>query len=103
MRARLAWLAGLGVAAALALRAARSRRRPAAAEVEAEPDPRAEELRRKLAESRSIAGEREEFESAETPVDAAPTVAIELEERRRALHEEGRAAADEMRGGRLSE
>jgi hypothetical protein len=59
-------------------------------------DPRAEELRRKLDESRTIVEEREEFESAETPVDAAEPV--EVADRRKAVHERGRAAADEMRG-----
>ena len=34
-------------------------------------DPRADELRRKLAEARTIVEEREEFEAAETPVDRA--------------------------------
>ena len=56
------------------------------------PDPRADELRRRLEESRSIVEERDEFESAETPVDRA------VEERRREVHDEARAAIDEMRG-----
>jgi len=71
-----------------------SRRRQPAYEAPPEPsaDPRAEELRRKLAESRPLVEEREEFESAETPVDEA-----EVDDRRRAVHERGRAAADQMR------
>jgi hypothetical protein len=60
------------------------------------PDPRAEELRRKLAESRSIVEEREEFESAETPVDRAEP-APEVDERRRRVHARGRSAARKMR------
>jgi hypothetical protein len=63
----------------LALAGLLRRRRDAAA---AEVDPRAEELRRKLAES------REECEE-QAPEDP--------ESRRRAVHESGRAAVDEMR------
>jgi len=60
--------------------------------VELEPvDPRAEELRRKLDESQPVVAEREEFEAAETPVDEA-----DPEERRRAVHAEGRSAVDRM-------
>ena len=40
-------------------------------EAPAGPDPRADELRRKLAESRSIVEERDEFEAAEVTVDLA--------------------------------
>jgi hypothetical protein len=61
------------------------------------PDPRADELRRKLAESRDLAGEREEFEAAETPVDRVEP-AVDPDARRREIHERGRAAAEEMRG-----
>jgi hypothetical protein len=61
------------------------------------PDPRAEELRRKLAESRTIVDEREEFEAAETPVDQASEPVGDPEARRRAVHESGRAAAERMR------
>lgn len=86
MRARTAWIGAIGVAAAAAYRSLR-RRKSAPAE-----DPRAEELRRKLDESRAVVDEREEFESAETPVDEA-----EVDDRRRAVHERGRAAAEQMR------
>jgi hypothetical protein len=60
------------------------------------PDPRAEELRRKLAESRSIVEEREEFESAETPVDRAEPVP-EVDARRQQVHARGRSVARKMR------
>ena len=81
------WIAGTagGIAAYRFLR-----RRPhvvteSAPEAEAaEPDERADELRARLAESRSDAPEEPAAE-AETP-----------EERRRRVHEEGRAALDEM-------
>jgi hypothetical protein len=62
----------------------------------AEADPRAEELRRKLAESRSIADERDEFEGAETPIDQAVPVA-DPDDRRRAVHDAAREAARQMR------
>jgi hypothetical protein len=68
----------------------RRRREPAA-------DPRAEELRRKLDESRSLVDERDQFESAEVPVDLAEPAPEDPESRRRAVHESARATIDEMR------
>lgn len=65
--------------------------------VEAPSDSRREELRRKLEESRSLVGEREQFESGETTVDAADAPSAELDRRRRAVHEEGRATVERMR------
>jgi len=59
-------------------------------------DPRAEELRRKLAESRAIVAEREEFEAAETPVDQVEPLE-DPDARRRAVHESARATAARMR------
>lgn len=59
-----------------------------------EIDSRAEALRAKLAESREVVGERDEFERAETPVDEA-----DPDERRKRVHEAARAAVEEMRGG----
>jgi hypothetical protein len=88
MRARTAWLGAIGVAGAAIVRALRRKQVSVPA-----PDPRAEELRQKLEESRAVVGEREEFESAETPVDEA-----DADDRRRAIHERGRAAAEQMRG-----
>ena len=95
VRARIAWLAGaVGVVGAAAYRALRRTEAPAG------DDPRAEELRRKLDESRTIVEERDEFEAAETPVDevTGPGAQPEVEDRRKAVHERGRAASDEMRG-----
>jgi hypothetical protein len=94
MRARTAWLAG---AAGAAIAAYRKFRRPPAAPPAPVEDPRAEELRRKLDESRPIVEEREQFESAETPVDEVQEPAA-VEDRRKAVHERGHAAAEEMRG-----
>jgi hypothetical protein len=94
MRGRLVWIVGGIALAAAAL--ARALRRPPARPLEPGPDPRAAELRRKLAESRSIVSEREEFEAGETPVDEAEA-APQVDDRRRRVHEEGRAAARRMR------
>jgi hypothetical protein len=76
------------------LRFLRSRREP----VDAADDPRAEELRRKLAESRTIVEERDEFEGAELTVDLAEPAPEDPESRRRAVHEAGRETVERMRG-----
>jgi hypothetical protein len=94
MRGRLVWIVG-GIALAAAALARLLRPRPVRP-VEAGPDPRAAELRRKLAESRAIVSERDEFEAGETPVDEADA-APQVDDRRRRVHEEGRAAARRMR------
>jgi hypothetical protein len=86
VRNRAAWIAGALGAAGVAYRTLRRRPSPAA-------DPRADELRRKLDESKPLVEEREQFESGETPVDEAT-----LEEKRAALHEQGQAAVREMKG-----
>jgi hypothetical protein len=84
VRRLLAWGAGVvGGAAAWKLLSRRGAPVP-------DRDP-AEELRAKLAESRSIEHDRDEFVSGETPVDLDP------EERRRRVHEHGRDALNEMR------
>jgi hypothetical protein len=104
VKARLAWLAGgIGVGAAAAYRALRGHPASAPPPVEEQPDPRAEELRQKLAEARAAVDEREEFEAAETPVDQAPDPEPEpeptdVDERRRRVHERARASARKMRG-----
>lgn len=86
MRRLLALLGGLALVRALL------RRRSRLAPPPELPDPRADELRRKLDESRTLVGEQEDLSSGETPVDA--------DERRREVHERGRAAIDEMRKNR---
>jgi hypothetical protein len=56
---------------------------------------RAEELRRRLEESRALVEEREAFEEGETTVDQAdPDESVDR--RRREVHESARTAADEM-------
>ena len=78
MRSRVAWLIGLaGLVAFL------RRRRPRAAAVEPVGDSPADELRRKLDEVRGA--------------PAAETPAAGLGERRRQVHDAGRAVVDEMR------
>ena len=85
----------LAGAAAVAVRKLWRGVRPTADGSEA-PDSRAADLRRKLEESRGILAEREEFESAETPVDRAEAAGVDVEARRRLVHERGREAVDEM-------
>lgn len=63
-----------------------------------QPDPAAE-LRAKLEESKPLVGERESFEEAETPVDAAP----DPESRRREVHEAARARIDELKNSGSNE
>jgi hypothetical protein len=73
------------------------RRRPA----EPEPsDPRAEELRRRLAEARELSDERDEFEAGETTVDQAEPATPDADARRSEVHESARAIVNEMRGDR---
>ena len=60
-----------------------------------EPDPRADELRRKLAEAREGAADEEDFEAA--GMGAETIVDEEVDDLRRRVHEEARAAAEEMR------
>ena len=89
MKRPLAWL--LGAVAVFGFW--RRRREPAVTDV----DPRAEDLRRKLEESRSIVEERDEFEGAELTVDLAEPAPEDPESRRRAVHESARATAEQMR------
>jgi hypothetical protein len=89
MRRPFAWIAGGLAALGLARRHEQSST--------AGPDPRADELRRKLDESRSIVEEREEFEGAELTVDRAEPAPEDPESRRRAVHEAGRATLEQMR------
>ena len=67
-------------------------------------DPRADELRRKLAEAREEAADEDEFEAAgmsgEALVEDEPRPDREtgqVDEARRRVHEQARAAAEEMR------
>jgi hypothetical protein len=94
VRARTAWLTGAAGAAVAAWRRFRHAPGPAPPE-----DPRADELRRKLEESRTVAEEQhEEAASRETPVDEVDVSDAAVDARRAAVHERARAAAEEMRG-----
>jgi hypothetical protein len=88
VRNRAAWIAGALGAAGVAYRALRRHPKPDA-------DPRADELRRKLDESKTLVDEREEFESGETTVDAVDPATVE--EKRAAAHERGQEAVNEMK------
>jgi hypothetical protein len=87
----IAWFAGAagGLAAYRALR----ERRPVA---DTGADMRAAELKAKLDEARTVADDREAFEAGEVSVDEA--VPLDPAARRAQVHEQGRAALDEMRG-----
>jgi hypothetical protein len=91
VRRFVAWVAGAagGLAAYRALKGRRG-------ELEAAPDTRAEDLKARLAQAREAGDDREEFESGEVTVDAAEP--LDPQARRAAVHEQGRAALDEMRG-----
>jgi hypothetical protein len=96
MRRLTAWIAGVAggvVAYRFWRRQGQTAAEPSAAAPEtapeaAEPDERAEELREKLAESR--AGDEPSPAEPEEPPEA-------VEERRQRVHEEGRAALDQMK------
>ena len=92
---RLLAFGSAAIAAFAVVRLLTGRRRSEPAPVETGSDPRAEELRRKLAESRAVVDEREQFESGETPVDEAEPAA-DLDARRRAVHEDARSVVEQM-------
>jgi hypothetical protein len=90
-----AWVAGAAGGLA-ALRAMRSRQ-PVA---DLGADARAAELKAKLQEARAVADDRDAFESGEVTVDQAEP--LDPQARRAQVHEQGRAALDEMRGDQPS-
>jgi hypothetical protein len=91
MRRTLGWLAG-GLGIAGLARAFRHRPQPAA---DAVPDPRAEELKGRLEESKPLATGPDEADAAETTVDRAPDPPAGAS--REHVHARARAAIDEMR------
>ena len=98
MQGRLALLLGAAVVAgATAYRALT--RRPSAPVI---PEPHVEALKARLAESKAVVEEREEFESGETPIDRAEPLPTELGDRRRSVHDRGRQVAEQMRRGSSS-
>ncbi len=96
MRRKLALFAGATIGAAAGILWRRGQK-PAAP---AEPDERTEELRRKLAEAREAepaAAPEPKSEAEPEPVpEPEPEIAVDLEESRRRVHDEARAAMDEM-------
>ena len=94
MQGRLAVLLGGAVLAGGVAYRFLVRREPAPA-----AEPHVEALKSKLAESRVVADDREEFEAAETPVDQAESVPPHVGDRRASVHERGRQVADQMRRG----
>jgi len=89
MRRLLTWL-GVTAGALLVFRGLFRRRKKAPA-AESAVDP-ADELKRKLAESRTD-------EEAPAPAAESETTQPSLDERRRAVHDKARAAIDDMLGG----
>jgi hypothetical protein len=65
---------------------------PVAPAEEAEDDTRADDLRRRIEESKLLVEERDEFEGGETPVDEA-----DPESRRRDVHDRAREMVERMR------
>jgi hypothetical protein len=90
-----AWVAGAagGLAAYRALKGKHAEPEP---QSQQGADARAAELKAKLEEARVVADDRDAFESGEVAVDEADLV--DPQARRAQVHEQGRAALDEMRG-----
>ena len=95
-----------GAAAAFLLGRRRSQQAPASPRAPESPAPPEEDLQAKLAEAREAAVDEAEFNAAgmagetivaEDPPPAEPAPANEFEAMRRRVHEEARAAAEEMR------
>jgi hypothetical protein len=100
MRRLTAWIGGAlgGITAYRFLRGRQPTLAPADVEAPTEPDDRADELRAKLAESRAAEPVAEEPPSAEAAVEEVRDPEPEApDERRRRVHEEGRAALDDMK------
>jgi len=95
VQGRLALLLGGAVIAGATAYRALTRRPPAPVV----PEPHVEALKARLAESKAVVEEREEFESGETPIDLAEPVPTELGDRRRSVHDRGREVAEQMRRG----
>jgi hypothetical protein len=95
VQGRLALLLGGAVIAGAAAYRALTRRPPAPVL----PEPHVEALKARLAESKAVVEEREEFESGETPVDRVEPIPTEVGDRRRSVHDRGREVAEQMRRG----
>ena len=97
MRRLVGWIGGV-VGGIAAYRLVRRGSQGAPEPVSSESDERAEELRAKLAQSKLTESRGVEPVVEDTPAEPAPEQAPEPpEDRRRRVHEEGRAALDEMK------
>jgi hypothetical protein len=96
MRRLIKWIGGTagGIAAYRFVRRQQASLQPSPEVAAEEPDTRAEELRTKLAETRAAEPVEAEEQTAEPEPEHEPE---SPEERRQRVHEEGRAALDEMR------
>ena len=91
-------LVGGAIAGAVGAVLLRRRQAPEPAPAAPGPDPRAEELRQKLAEAREAAEHEDEFEAAGMGAETIVTEPeVDVDEARRRVHEAGRAAADDIR------
>jgi hypothetical protein len=107
MRRLTAWIGGIAggvVAYRFWHRHQQAAPEPYPQPVAEEPDDRAEELRAKLAESREVDSAAEPAEAEKPPLEPEPTAEPagqdppeSPEERRQRVHDEGRAALDEMK------
>ena len=98
MRRNVALLAGAAAGTVAAILFSRRATAPcSSADLRAPADPLAEELRRKLAEARESAADEEEFEAAGMGPETLIEDDEDVTETRRRVHEEARAAAEEMR------
>ena len=97
MQLRPAWLVAILGTAAAALGLLRRRRFGAQPAPEPAVNDHADELRRRLAESRALAGDREEHEEGEVPVDRIDASRPDAEELRRDVRARGRDVARKMR------
>ena len=91
VRRLFTWLAG--AAGGLAAYRALNRKRPP---LEPVADARAAELKARLEAARTATDDRDAFESGEVTVDQAEP--LDPQARRAQVHEQGRAALDEMHG-----
>ena len=93
VRRLFAWMAGAagGLAAYRALNRKRLPLEPVA-------DARAAELKARLEAARTAGDDRDAFESGEVAVDEVADPPLDPQARRAKVHEQGRAALDEMHG-----
>jgi len=101
VKRNLALLAGAAAGAVAAIVVSRRRTGRAAEEAPSvapeEPDPRAEDLRRKLADARAGAADEDDFEAAGMGAETVVEDDADVAEARRRVHEAARRTAEDMR------